>query len=205
MTAGRLTAIGRPMPSYAKPSARSSGGIEHVAPVDDSRVRIRAAGLGPVELAELRPLGHDDGRVRTVERVERRLRDLDAVEVDARRRRRGPTRCTSAPSASSRPASTRLGASRMSSVPGLNARPEERDLLAPKRAEPALELADHAPLLELVHLDDGVQELEVVARVRRELLERERVLRKAAAAEPDPGAQERGADPAVEADALARR
>ena len=65
---------------------------------------------------------------------------------------------------------------------------EERDLLAAQGAEPPLELADDAPLLELVDLDDGIQELEVVARVRGELLERERVLREAGAAEPDPRA-----------------
>ncbi len=40
----------------------------------------------------------------------------------------------------------------------------------------ALELADHPPLLELVDLDHRRQQLEVVARVRRQLLERQRVL-----------------------------
>ena len=66
----------------------------------------------------------------------------------------------------------------------------------------AVQLADHPPLLQLVHLDHGVQELEVVAGVGRQLLQRERVLRKAGAAEADPRAQEARADPAVEADAL---
>ena len=89
--------------------------------------------------------------------------------------------------------------------PRLEREPEERDLLAAQRPEPTLELPDDTPLLELVHLDDGVQELEVVARVRRELLERERVLREARAAEADARAEERRADPAVEADALGDR
>ena len=84
----------------------------------------------------------------------------------------------------------------------LEREPEERDPLPAERSEPALELPDDASLLQLVDLDDRVQELEVVARVRRELLERERVLREARAAEADAGAEERRADPAVEADAL---
>ena len=65
-----------------------------------------------------------------------------------------------------------------------------------------LELPDHAPLLKLVDLDHRVQELEVVAGVRSELLEGQRVLREAAAAVADTGAKEAGADPPVEADAF---
>ena len=109
---------------------------------------------------------------------------------------------TSAPSASRRPASTIDGASRMSSVFGLNASPSSATFLPAERAEVPLELRDHAPLLQLVHLDHRRQELEVVARVRRELLQRERVLREARAAVADPGAQEVRAEPAVEPDAL---
>ncbi len=95
-----------------------------------------------------------------------------------------------------------LGASRMSSVFGLNASPRSATRLP--RSEPRCfdELVDDAPLLELVHLDDRVQELEVVARVRRELLQRERVLREAAAAVADSGAQEMRAEAVVEADPL---
>jgi hypothetical protein len=84
----------------------------------------------------------------------------------------------------------------------LNARPEECDAASAKRPETPLELADHAALLELVHLDDGVQELEVVARVRRELLQ--------GRASPSGSTSRRirslrggtRADPTVEADAL---
>jgi hypothetical protein len=65
-----------------------------------------------------------------------------------------------------------------------------------------LELAHHAPLLQLVDLDDGVEELEVVARVARELLERVDVLREARAAEADAGLQELRADAVVQAHPL---
>ena len=88
---------------------------------------------------------------------------------------------------------------------GLEREPEERDLLPAERAEMAFELADDAPLLELVDLDDRVQELEAVPRVRGELLQRERVLREARAAEADARAEERRADPVIEPDALGDR
>ena len=72
----------------------------------------------------------------------------------------------------SRPASTIDEACRMSSVFGLKARPSKRDAPAAQLIpQVALELADHLALLQLVHLDDGVQQLEVVAGVARDLLE----------------------------------
>ena len=82
----------------------------------------------------------------------------------------GSQALTSAPSASSRPARTRLGASRMSSVCGLKASPSSATFRS--RSEPRwlVQLPDHAPLLELVHLDHRVEQLEVVARVRCQLL-----------------------------------
>ena len=40
---------------------------------------------------------------------------------------------------------------------------EQRDLLADQRAEVLLQLADRAPLLQLVDLDDRGEQLEVVA------------------------------------------
>ena len=80
--------------------------------------------------------------------------------------------------------------------------PEQGDRLAAEAAELLLELPDHAPLLQLVHLDHGVQELEVVAGVGRQLLQRQRVLRETTPAVADPGAEEARADPAVEPDAL---
>ena len=90
----------------------------------------------------------------------------------------------------------------MSSVFGLNASPSSATVLPRRLPRWLLQLPDHAPLLQLVHLDDRVQELEVVARVRGELLQRERVLGEAAAAVADAGAEEAGADPPVETDAL---
>ena len=76
-------------------------------------------------------------------------------------------------------------------------------MLADERAvQMLLELAHHAPLLQLVDLDDGVEELEVVARVARELLERVDVLGEAGAAEADARLQELGADAVVQAHPL---
>ena len=89
------------------------------------------------------------------------------------------------PSACSRAASTSEVASRMSSVFGLKARPSSAIALADERAEVLLELADHAALLQLVDLDDRVEQLEVVAGVAGELLERVDVLGEARAAEAD--------------------
>ena len=60
----------------------------------------------------------------------------------------------------------------MSSVFGLNASPSSAIRLPTQRAEVLLQLADHAPLLQLVDLDHRVQQLEVVAGVAGELLER---------------------------------
>src|SRR4051812_15847874 len=77
---------------------------------------------------------------------------------------------------------------------------EQRDVLADERAEMLLELADDAALLELVDLDDGVEQLEVVAGVAGELLEGGDILGKAASAEPDPRLQELRPDPIVEPD-----
>ena len=180
------------MPSYDEPGGAQLVGIEHVAPVDDDGLRI---GCAPRPSRARASSGHSvttHGGVGAVERVERRL---------ARSRRRA--RCA-APVRDRVPGAD-LGAlgeqpageheaRRLAHVVGarLEREPEERDLLPAQRAEAPLELADHAPLLQLVHLDHGVQELEVVARVRRELLQRERVLREAGAAEADPGAQEGG-------------
>src|SRR5438046_3188564 len=93
------------------------------------------------------------------------------------------------PSPGGRRAAMRHGRRRLAQVVGvrLEREAEERDRLPAQLAEVLFELSDHAPLLELVHLDHGVQELEVVAGVRRELLERDPVLREARAAPADPG------------------
>ena len=88
----------------------------------------------------------------------------------------------------------------MSSVFGLERQPEQRHASCPtSEPEVLLQLADHPPLLQLVDLDHRGQQLEVVAGVAGELLERRDILGKARAAEADPGLQEVRADPLVEA------
>ena len=62
-----------------------------------------------------------------------------------------------------------------------------------------LHLRDRPADLELVHLDDRRDEMEVVARVAGEQLQERDVLREARAAEADSGAQVLRADPPVEA------
>src|SRR5439155_21780017 len=84
-------------------------------------------------------------------------------------------------------------------------KPEQRDRLPAEPAEMLLQLRDHAPLLQLVDLDHGGEELEVVARVAGELLQRGDVLREARATEADARAQEMRAEPVVEADPLCDR
>src|SRR5262249_59017697 len=65
-----------------------------------------------------------------------------------------------------------------------------------------LQLLNDTPLLQLVHLPHRVQQHELVAGVAGELLQRGDVLREAAAAEAETGAQEVRAEPMVETDAL---
>ena len=66
----------------------------------------------------------------------------------------------------------------MSSVFGLEGEPEQRDPLADEAAEVLDELGDDAPLLQLVDLDDGGEELEVVAGITCKLLECVDIFRK---------------------------
>jgi hypothetical protein len=173
MTAGRL------IPPAAdalvrEPERAHLRRIEQVAAVDEHLARHPLAGRGPVELAQLGPLGHDHGGVRSVERPERRVGDLHPVDEASVR--------DGVPRAHVRPfgeqPSGEHEARGLAHVvrARLEREAEERDPLAAQRPEVSLQLADHAPLLELVDLDHGVQELEAVARVRGELLERERVL-----------------------------
>ena len=87
----------------------------------------------------------------------------------------------------------------MSSVLGLKASPSSATRLPTRAPRCLLQLADHAALLQLVDLDHGVQQLEVVAGVAGELLERVDILGEAAASEADPGLQELRPDAVVEA------
>ena len=82
---------------------------------------------------------------------------------------------------------------------------QQGDVLAAQAAQTLLELADHAPLLQVVDLDHGVQELKVIARVAGELLERLHVFGKARAAVADAGLQELRADAVVETHAAATK
>ena len=132
----------RPMPSYANPSARSASGSSTLRPSTSDAVAHPRAGRGPVELAQLGPLGHEHGGVGAVERLERRVA-RSRRRGDARARRRpGPRRVTSAPSASSRAGEHE--ARRLAHVvrPGLEREPEQRDRLAAQRPESPLELPD---------------------------------------------------------------
>src|SRR4029077_17444126 len=71
--------------------------------------------------------------------------------------------------------------------------------LADEAAQVLVQLADHAPLLQLVDLDHSGQQLEVIAGVARELLERVHVLGEARAPVADPGLQELRPDALVQA------
>ena len=180
----------RPMPSYVEPERAQLVGVEQVAPVDDAA---RCASARPPRPSRARASsGHSvttHGGVRAVERLERGVGDRDAVEV---RRAVGDGIPGADLRALGEQPACEHEARCLAHVVGarLEREAEQRDLLPAERAEPPLELADHAALLQLVDLDDRVQELEVVARVRRELLERERVLREAGAAVADARAQE---------------
>src|SRR5206468_4875826 len=85
---------------------------------------------------------------------------------------------------------------------GLDGEAEEHHSLPAERTEVLDELPDHAALLELVHLDDGREQLEVVARVAGELLERGHILGEAGAGVADSRAQEERADAPVKPHAL---
>src|SRR3954453_20005988 len=52
-----------------EPGGASRFSAQEVAAVDDHRIGHLRANLFEVELAELRPFGHDHGRVRSVERL----------------------------------------------------------------------------------------------------------------------------------------
>ena len=89
----------------------------------------------------------------------------------------------------------------MSSVSGLKARPQSAMRRSRSDPEVALQLGDDAPLLQLVDLDHGAEQLEVVAAVAGQLLEGGDVLGEAGAAEADARPQEARADAGVEAHA----
>ena len=163
-------------------------------------LRIVAREVHPVDVGELRPLRDEHGGVGSGDGLRDAL-DLDDA-VDAVRSRHGIPHDDVG--ALGKEPTRQHERRRLARVVGvrLEREAEERDPLAAQRAEELLELADHPALLELVDLDDGVQHLEVVPRACRELLQGETVLREAAAAEADPGAEEALADAAVPADSF---
>ena len=150
-------------------------GVQRVAAVDRRRARHRPGHRGPVELAELLPLGDEhDGvgaRRRTSSASSANSTPLHAACAPPPRRP-GRRRATRAPAACRRALSTSEVASRMSSVFGLKARPSSAMRLPTSVPRCFCELAHDAALLQLVDLDDRVEQLEVVAGVARELLER---------------------------------
>ena len=175
-TTARISALARSASARHAPPARAPDAlvaqargargrrIERVAPVDQHVAPHRARDGGEVELAELVPLGHEHDGVGAGDRAERVVGELDAVHQvprlvlgdrvvrdDERAGRLQP-----------RGEHERAGLAHVVGV-RLERQPEQRDPLPDERAEVLLELADHAPLLQLVDLDDGVQELEVVA------------------------------------------
>src|SRR3954447_140128 len=199
------TAGSSPLPDALVEQAGRAHGlrVERVAPVDEHRARHRVGDPGEVELLELVPLRHEHDGIGAAHASERVVGEVEARHqpprlilgdrvVGAHVRARGLQ-----PRAEHE-------RGRLAHVVGvrLERQAEQRDALADERAEVLLQLADHAPLLELVDLDDRVEQLEVVAGVAGELLEGGDILGKTASAEPDPRLQELRPDPVVQADAL---
>src|SRR3954471_5735574 len=160
--------------------AGDAGAVERVAPVDDEVAPHAGGHLRPVEVGELRPFGDEHDRIGAVDGCERGVRELDALHEPARGvlgdRVIGPH-----PRAVGLQPAGEHERRRLAHVVGvrLERQAEQGDLTPDERTEMLLELGDDAPLLELVDLDDGGQELEVVAGVAGELLEGRDILREA--------------------------
>ena len=125
-----------------------------------------------VELGELGPLGDDHRGVGAGKHVDRRLAHLRARDQLARTVLRDRVVGLD-PRALALEPRGKHDARCLAHVigVGLERKAEQRDLLADERAEVLLELVDDPPLLKLVHLDHGVEELEVVAGVAGELFQ----------------------------------
>src|SRR3954447_6231001 len=148
--------------------------VEVVAAVDDQRGLHRVLYIvRPVEVLELWPLRDEHRPVRSLKRLEGGVADLHAGAEHPRRPLSGHRIVRPHVGALALEPAGEHEAGGLPDVVGvrLERDPQQRDLLADQAAEMLLQLADGAPLLELVDLDDGGQELEVVAGVAGELLE----------------------------------
>src|SRR3954452_2897998 len=177
----RMSACTRSAPPDAlvgEPRAGDAVPVERVAPVDDEVAAHARGHLGPVEVGELRPFGDEHDRVGAVDGGKRRVRELDALHEPARGVL-GDGVVGAHPRAVGLQPSREHERGRLAHVVGvgLEREPEQRDLAPDERPEVLLELGDDPPLLQLVNLDDGGQELEVVAGVAGELLEGGDILR----------------------------
>ena len=203
LATGAGTSSPRPMPSYSNPASAAATGSMKLRPSTSSGRAMAARGGPQVEARELLPLGDDDDRVGAGQRLEGLLADLDAGE---QRVLAGVEHGVVGPDAGALvdEAAGQHDGGRLAQVVGvrLEREAEQRHGGAAQVAEPLLELADHAPLLQRVDLDDGVEQLEVVARVAGQLLERLDVLGEARPAVADAGLQEVRPDAVVEAHAL---
>src|SRR3954452_20678755 len=165
--------------------------VEEVITGDEQRIRHSLGDLAPVELGELLPLGDQDCSVDAFERVHRRAGHLNAGQQLG-----GPLLRNRIEGDNPSPLSLETG--RQYQARGLahvvrfrlEGEAEQRHPLAHQRVEVLRELGHHPALLQLVHLDHRVEQLEVVARVAGEYLERLGVLREATPAEPESRVQE---------------
>ena len=190
------------MPSYANPAVRIAAASRWLRPSIDERVAHRGAQLRPRQVAQLRPLGDDDGCVGAAQRGFGRRSANSTPRSVALASATGSQATTSAPSASRRAVSTRLGASRRSSVSGLNASPSSATRLPASDPRCFCSFAHRPAHLQLVDLHHGGDDVEVVPGVAGEQLQEGDVLREAAPAEAEPGAQVVRPDPPVEPHAL---
>src|SRR3954451_20488485 len=165
--------------------------VERVTPIDQDGACHRLGDLGEVDLLELVPLGDEHDGIGVLHAADRVVGELEGrhhpprlvlgdrvVRADVRAR-----------GLQARAQHERRRLAHVVRV-RLEREAEQRDALADERAEVLLELADDPALLELVDLDDGVEELEVVAGVAGQLLEGGDIFWKAGAPESNPRLQE---------------
>ena len=162
----------RPRRSARRPSRPS--GSRKLRPSISSVPRMPSATAREVELAELRPLGDEHDGVGAVDAASARTATKSTPWSSLRASLLGDRVVGAHLRAGGLQPRGEHERGRLAHVVGvrLEREPEQRDLLADQRAEVLLQLRHHAPLLQLVDLDDRVEQLEVVARVAGELLER---------------------------------